>query len=67
MTAQRVGEQAQRGSAMPVPMRRIGTTSEVADAVLWLCSERSSFVNGTVLTINGGRSAGTKPPSMMPG
>ena len=30
------GPQAQRGAAMSTPMRRIGTTAEVAQAVLWL-------------------------------
>ena len=32
------GEQAQRGAAAATPMGRIGTTAEVADTMLWLCS-----------------------------
>ena len=59
------GEQAQRGATMATPMRRIGTVREVADVVLWLCSEQSSFVTGSVIPIDGGMSAGVKPPSMM--
>jgi NAD(P)-dependent dehydrogenase (short-subunit alcohol dehydrogenase family) len=47
-----------------MPMRRTGTAAEVASAVLWLCSEQSSFVTGTVLPIDGGQSAGNKPPQM---
>jgi NAD(P)-dependent dehydrogenase (short-subunit alcohol dehydrogenase family) len=58
------GEQAQRGAAMATPMRRIGTTSEVANTVLWLCSEQSSFITGAVIPIDGGQSAGVKPPQM---
>jgi NAD(P)-dependent dehydrogenase (short-subunit alcohol dehydrogenase family) len=58
------GPQAQRGAAMSTPMRRIGTTAEVAQAVLWLCSEQSSFITGTVLPIDGGQAAGNKPPQM---
>ena len=58
------GEQAQRGAAMATPMRRIGTTTEVADTVLWLCSERASFITGSVIPIDGGQSAGVKPPQM---
>jgi NAD(P)-dependent dehydrogenase (short-subunit alcohol dehydrogenase family) len=59
------GEQAQRGAAMAAPMRRIGTVHEVAEAVLWLCSEHSSFITGSVIPIDGGMSAGVKPPQMM--
>jgi NAD(P)-dependent dehydrogenase (short-subunit alcohol dehydrogenase family) len=58
------GPQAQRGAAMSTPMRRIGTTAEVARTVLWLCSEESSFITGTVLPIDGGQAAGNKPPQM---
>jgi NAD(P)-dependent dehydrogenase (short-subunit alcohol dehydrogenase family) len=37
-----------------VPSGRIGRADEVADAVLWLCSERSSFVVGHALPVDGG-------------
>ena len=59
------GEQALRGAAMAAPMRRVGTVHEVADVVLWLCSEQSSFVTGSVIPIDGGMWAGVKPQSMM--
>lgn len=58
------GEEAQRRAGLSTPMRRIGRASEVADVVLWLCSDRSSFVTGAVVPIDGGQSAGTKPPQM---
>jgi NAD(P)-dependent dehydrogenase (short-subunit alcohol dehydrogenase family) len=58
------GEQAQRGAAMATPMRRVGSMAEVADAVLWLCSDQSSFITGTVVPIDGGQAAGNKPPQM---
>ncbi len=38
-------------------MRRLGTPDEVAEAVLYLAGERSSFVTGTALVIDGGLSA----------
>ena len=38
-----------------VPMQRGGTADEVADAVLWLMSEQSSYVTGTMLDVAGGR------------
>jgi len=36
------------------PMGRIAVPEEVAEAVLWLCSDASSFVNGHVLAVDGG-------------
>ena len=36
------------------PIGRIGEPIEVADAVLWLCSDRASFVTGHPLAIDGG-------------
>jgi len=38
-----------------VPMRRIGTPEEVAEAVVWLCSDRSSYITGAMLAIDGGQ------------
>ena len=38
-----------------VPMRRAGEPREVAGAVLFLASELSSYVTGTVLEVGGGR------------
>lgn len=39
------------------PIGRIGEVDEVAHAVLWLCSEQSSFVTGHALTVDGGMTA----------
>jgi NAD(P)-dependent dehydrogenase (short-subunit alcohol dehydrogenase family) len=41
-----------------VPMRRLGSGDEVAEAVVWLCSEGARFVTGTTLVVDGGRTAG---------
>jgi NAD(P)-dependent dehydrogenase (short-subunit alcohol dehydrogenase family) len=38
-----------------VPMQRGGTTEEVAEAVLWLCSDQSTYCTGLLLDISGGR------------
>ena len=56
---ERAGEKYQRMAAEAMPMRRIGLPSEVADAVIWLSSEQSSFVTGTTVVIDGGKIAGT--------
>ena len=58
------GPQAQRAAGLSAPMRRVGTAAEVARAVMWLCSDESSFITGTVIPIDGGQSAGNKPPQM---
>ena len=35
-------------------MRRLGRPEEIADAVVYLCSDRSSFVTGHIMTVDGG-------------
>jgi NAD(P)-dependent dehydrogenase (short-subunit alcohol dehydrogenase family) len=39
------------------PIGRNARTTEIADAVLWLASDRSSFVTGSTLVIDGGFTA----------
>ena len=36
------------------PMGRPGTAQEVADTVLFLCSSKASFVQGSALVVDGG-------------
>uniref|UniRef100_A0ABW4R615 SDR family oxidoreductase n=1 Tax=Paracoccus pacificus TaxID=1463598 RepID=A0ABW4R615_9RHOB len=38
-----------------VPMRRAGRPEEIAEAVVWLCSDKASYVTGAILDVTGGR------------
>lgn len=38
-----------------VPMQRFGTPEEMADAALFLCSDRARFITGTCLVVDGGQ------------
>lgn len=38
-----------------LPLRRIGTTAEVADVIFFLCSDQSTYVSGSEIEINGGQ------------
>lgn len=40
------------------PMRRLGSVEEIAESIIWLCSNRSSFVTGTGISADGGKRAG---------
>jgi NAD(P)-dependent dehydrogenase (short-subunit alcohol dehydrogenase family) len=39
------------------PMNRMGTPQEIANGIVWLCSDESSYATGHVLAIDGGFSA----------
>ena len=37
-----------------IPLARLGTPQDIADCVAWLASEKSSYVTGAVIRVNGG-------------
>jgi NAD(P)-dependent dehydrogenase (short-subunit alcohol dehydrogenase family) len=40
-----------------VPVRRLGVPEEIAEAVVWMCSEKASFMTGASHVVDGGYSA----------
>jgi NAD(P)-dependent dehydrogenase (short-subunit alcohol dehydrogenase family) len=38
-----------------VPMQRVGSADEVANAIVWLMSEEASYITGTTIDVTGGR------------
>jgi len=45
------------------PMGRFGRPSEIAEAVVWMCSDRASFMTGQSMVLDGGFLAGQNSPS----
>lgn len=38
-----------------IPLRRIGSAEEVAEAIVWLLSDKASYITGAMLDVGGGR------------
>ncbi len=48
-----------------IPLARYGTVDEIANAVVFLCSDAASFINGQILAVDGGfDAAGVGLPSL---
>ena len=37
-----------------IPLGRMGNPVEVAEAVIWLCSDAASFITGMAMSVDGG-------------
>lgn len=48
------GEARAQKIAQSIPMKRVGEPIEVAEAVIWLLSDKASFVTGALLDVAGG-------------
>lgn len=57
MVTRNIGEQEAEQIAALHPLGRMGEPEEVAEAVLFLASDRASFITGTCLFVDGGYTA----------
>ncbi len=59
----------ERGAAArtAVPIGRVGRAEEVARAILFLASDDASYITGTTLVVDGGLTAATGIPDLVPG
>jgi NAD(P)-dependent dehydrogenase (short-subunit alcohol dehydrogenase family) len=51
-------EESKKGFLQHIPLKRAGTPGEVAQAILFLASDKSSYVTGQSIGVDGGRLAG---------
>ena len=50
-------QERKAGLLASIPLRRAGKPEELADAILFLASDKASFVTGQIINVNGGRTA----------
>ena len=52
----KAGDASRVDRLMPsVPLGRVGGAEEVAQTVMWLLSEKSSYISGSIVPVSGGR------------
>jgi NAD(P)-dependent dehydrogenase (short-subunit alcohol dehydrogenase family) len=58
MLARFAGSNEQKaGFASGVPLKRLGRPEEIADAILFVASDKASFISGASIPVNGGKAA----------
>jgi NAD(P)-dependent dehydrogenase (short-subunit alcohol dehydrogenase family) len=55
-------EQVKAEAVKATPVGRLGTVEDIANAISFLCSDQSSFINGASLIVDGGIAAANNSP-----
>ena len=50
-------EERKAGFAAGVPLKRLGRPEEIADAILFIASDKATFISGASIPVNGGKAA----------
>jgi NAD(P)-dependent dehydrogenase (short-subunit alcohol dehydrogenase family) len=50
-------DERKAGFAAGVPLKRLGRPEEIADAILFVASDKASFISGASIPVNGGKAA----------
>jgi 3-oxoacyl-[acyl-carrier protein] reductase len=54
LTTGRTAEEYEAQITKDIPLRRFAKPEEVADAIVWLASERASYITGQTILVDGG-------------
>jgi NAD(P)-dependent dehydrogenase (short-subunit alcohol dehydrogenase family) len=54
MVTKTISQEQMENYAKSFPINRLGTMEEVVNLVLFLCSEKSSYITGASMDVNGG-------------
>jgi NAD(P)-dependent dehydrogenase (short-subunit alcohol dehydrogenase family) len=48
------GDEAEKPFISHIPAQRLGTSEELAETVIWLCSDAASYITGQTISVDGG-------------
>jgi NAD(P)-dependent dehydrogenase (short-subunit alcohol dehydrogenase family) len=58
MLARFAGSNEQKANfASGVPLKRLGRPEQIAEAILFIASDKASFISGASIPVNGGKAA----------